>query len=342
MALEFNKAFQTENCRCFDFPECLPFQNPHPWIGKIPTAFAFLDLLNYIAKEDPELAGLKGCNVTTKVPIAQQVWEQSSVTDALMMAKKPSDAQGILTLYQNKAQHLTLREWQEPCQDWQSWFINYFKEPVNATNHRYIHWFVDDEGSAAKTEVVRKLLYEKNKDWLLIRDFGKGGDAAQIVVGELSRGWTGHAAFIDIPRLAEVKHSMYTSIECLCDGMITSTKYAGRTFFWNSGHVIVFANWPPKYCHVTANRWQIYYINKGERLETNPHSGLEFERNHVSKPRKCSGRMWIESYRREHMHDPPQALMRKLLKKDSIDYPKGAPSEEDIVPKGFSEDDFLL
>lgn len=307
VALEFNKIFQSTNARFFDYPVPEGVKgNPHPKIFKVGKGKHWRDLLWYISKEDPELKGLRETASVTKVPIAQAIWEQTSLTDALMMAKKPSDAQGIIALYEHKGETFQLRPWEVAKQEWQIQFMNWFSKPVDHTNHRYIHWFHDQAGSIGKTEIIKNTFGVDPRKWYFINDFGRTCDTAQVVINAFKSGWNGHAFIANLCRAGEAARGLYTSLEQLCDGMVTSTKFSGRSKIWTSGHVIVFANWLPKYCYVTANRWQIYHVTKGTEIEIKESTGQSFQKIHVSHPHTCTKEMWDDSYRAEHGCEPPQ------------------------------------
>jgi hypothetical protein len=56
-------------------------------------------------------------------------------------------------------------------------------------------------------------------------------------------------------------NKIYTGLEMLKDGLITSQKFNGETIIFNSPHVIVFANFPPETKKLSEDRWDIRTFN---------------------------------------------------------------------------------
>jgi hypothetical protein len=79
---------------------------------------------------------------------------------------------------------------------------------------------------------------------------------------------------IDLPRSSR-GNKVYEAIESLKDGIITSQKYRGKTIVFNSPHVVVFSNREPDRKKLSADRWDIRYIDETgyHRVPYNPTRG---------------------------------------------------------------------
>ena len=126
--IDFGKVFQTVNMSYFDY------ENIHPHIRVLKNAKALKDAKTYIAKEDPANKDL----LVETTPVADIVWSKDSLQEALRMAKKPSDATGIIALYNAKSETLpSIPEWRMPKQDWQETSsMSSLIPPMNTTEEK--------------------------------------------------------------------------------------------------------------------------------------------------------------------------------------------------------------
>lgn len=252
VVIDFGKAFQTTNMRYFDY------ENIHPHIRVLKNAKALADAKTYIAKEDPTNKDL----LVEKTHIADMVWDKPTLREALRMAKKPSDATGIIALFNAKDDSLpTLPEWRLPKQDWQLELINKFEPPTHAHNARKVHWYYDEIGGTGKSIVADYLAITEPQKWFTTGAFGNAKDASVIILHAIQQGWNGHGIIIDLPRQAESNVGFYQVIEDLKNGRITSQKYAGKVkYIGTIPHVIVFANWKPNFSKLSLDRWVLHHI----------------------------------------------------------------------------------
>jgi len=59
----------------------------------------------------------------------------------------------------------------------------------------------------------------------------------------------------------EKKGFSYSTLESLKNGFATSTMYEPETKIFDTPHVVVFANWPPDLCKLSADRWDVQLID---------------------------------------------------------------------------------
>lgn len=97
--------------------------------------------------------------------------------------------------------------------------------------------------------------------WYMTKDMGNVRDSATIVSVAKENGWSGKGWILDLPRSAESsKKRIYEYLEPIKDGMVTTTKYMGKTSIFRTPHLVVFANWPPWVTSLSEDRWEIYEI----------------------------------------------------------------------------------
>jgi len=250
--IDFGKVFQTINMSYFDY------ENIHPHIRVLKNAKALKDAKTYIAKEDPANKDL----LVETTPVADIVWSKDSLQEALRMAKKPSDATGIIALYNAKSETLpSIPEWRMPKQDWQMKLMAQFEHPTNEHNGRKVFWYYDEIGGTGKSVLADYLAITEPHKWFTAGAFGNSKDASQIIINAISSGWNGHGIIIDLPRQAESNVGFYQVIEDLKNGRITSQKYSGKVKYLGAiPHVIVFANWKPNFSKLSRDRWVLRQI----------------------------------------------------------------------------------
>lgn len=256
--IDFGKVFQTVNMSYFDY------ENIHPHIRVLKSAKALKDAKTYIAKEDPANKDL----LVETTPLADTVWSKDSLQEALRMAKKPSDATGIIALYNAKSETLpSIPEWRMPKQDWQMKLMAQFEHPTNEHNGRKVFWYYDEIGGTGKSVLADYLAITEPHKWFTAGAFGNSKDASQIIINAISSGWNGHGIIIDLPRQAESNVGFYQVIEDLKNGRITSQKYSGRVRYLGAiPHVIVFANWKPNFSKLSRDRWVLRQIKVKDDL----------------------------------------------------------------------------
>jgi len=136
------------------------------------------------------------------------------------------------------------------------------KEP----DERKVYWFWEENGGVGKSALV-KHIYLKNTDRMIIAT-GKGND----VRNQINYHINGNEklklepkeldiAILDISRTVE-DYVSYEVIEQIKNGLLYSGKYEGGMCAFNSPHVIIFANFEPKYDALSSDRWRVYNIDE--------------------------------------------------------------------------------
>jgi len=119
---------------------------------------------------------------------------------------------------------------------------------------RSINWYWEHVGGVGKSSFCK---YMYIKHGTLIIQGGKLADIAYIIFKTNMDDVT--SLIIDIPRVNENKVS-YAAIECILNGMITSTKYESGIKVFNPPHIIVFSNFVPETEKLSEDRWKITEI----------------------------------------------------------------------------------
>ncbi|AXH77952.1 MAG: Rep catalytic domain protein [Cressdnaviricota sp.] len=250
------KTIETTKPRYFDYNDIHP--NIKPLKGKKPLN----DAKKYIGKEDPENADL-----FEEENIVKAIWKKDNVQDALTsFVKKPNDAMGIVTLFNMKASNVELHDEDVPNLDWHIELLNEVKEKPNRLQRRKVVWYCDIEGGCEKTKLARYLLITEPQNWFVAKDMGTSKDAATVIKNALNSGWTGHGMIIDLPRQAANHKRMYSYIEEIKDGMVTTQKYSGQTCIFNIPHLIVFANWKPLFYMLSKDRWDVRILKRRKNI----------------------------------------------------------------------------
>lgn len=248
--VNFGKRFQSTNCRIFDF------LNIHPNIKKVVTK-TFDKLYRYISKEDPELAEL--AEKYKDISVADRIWSASSLEDAINKnVKNVNDIFGVIQLY-NMKKGKDLKCANFTPYGWQTEILEILgREPDDRT----IHWWYEKIGKFGKTTLVKYLMANWPEKYYVCSDLGYTKDAAEIIRSAFDSGWDGHCFILNLPRAMEDKDFIYQSIEAIKDGLVTATKYKGKTMIFDCPHVVVFANWRPHTFLMSLDRWQIHEIDR--------------------------------------------------------------------------------
>ncbi|QMW68669.1 replication-associated protein [Crucivirus-124] len=257
VVFKVSKRIDTINQRFFDY------NNIHPHIKILKGNKAIDDAKQYIAKEDPENKDL-----LIEPSIVHGIWAETSIQDALSkFVQKPSDAMGIVSIYNYKKNEVFIDEEDEPNFTWHKEIMEEFKERARYARKRHVTWIYETVGLCQKTDLTRYLMLTQPNAWFSCKDLGNAKDAATIIANAIAGGWTGHGCIIDLPRSASNHKRIYNYIEEIKDGMVTSQKYSGRTFVFNKPHVLVLANWAPKLFMdgkptLSFDKWSIRQLTK--------------------------------------------------------------------------------
>lgn len=243
--VDFGRPFNTRDPRKFDI------EGIHPNIRPVTSRNHTENIRRYMAKEDKE-------NVYLLEPqnFIDGIWRQPTIHDALRMAKRPSDVPGIIAAYRLKPEESAMDE-PEEWRPWQKELLEYLDEKPN---DRTIVWIIDKTGGQGKT-FLSKYLMATGKAYV-VSTFGGMRDAATIIAGAIESGWDKKIFIADLPRTAECK-AIYEPLEAIKNGLVTSTKYSGKTMVFRSPHLVVFANFPPFLPSLSMDRWAVAELVEG-------------------------------------------------------------------------------
>lgn len=143
----------------------------------------------------------------------------------------------------------TLREWQQDV-------VDHLK---GKPDKRSIIWFCDPIGNAGKTQLC-KYLYVKLGATIIA-----GCNCTKDIAYLVAEG--AKIICFNFARQMEGKVS-YQAIECLKDGLITSSKYKSCTKAFNSPHVLVFSNWEPDVSSMSLDKWVIVHLSDAPKPKT--------------------------------------------------------------------------
>lgn len=140
-----------------------------------------------------------------------------------------------------------------PNKNWQLKIIDLINsEP----DDRKVYWFWSNEGGIGKSQFAKYCVAKHN---CLFFEEGKKADIMHLIFEAPEDRL--NTMIIDVPR-DNGNNISYKAIESIKNGMIYSPKYEGGYKLFNSPHVIVFANLPPKYEKLSQDRWVVENIDE--------------------------------------------------------------------------------
>lgn len=145
-----------------------------------------------------------------------------------------------------------LRPWQSQLE----------KRLLEEPDDRNIIWCHEPQGKVGKSAFAKYMIHKHNA--LYITE-GKKSDIINIVynyclANELE------ILILDVPRANGNKIS-YKVLEEIKNGLICNTKFETGNKIINPPNIVVFANSPPEVEQMSLDRWEIYGINKEQKLE---------------------------------------------------------------------------
>lgn len=216
-------------------------------------------IIKYLSKEDKLVeneARKLGIvrTVEDQENLAEAVWRCNDLAEAMRKyCRKATDATGIQTLWACKPVefelNLELREWQEKL----------VAELDHKPDDRKVIWYVDHNGGQGKTTLAKWLF--ANRKALVIAGAQKISDVSTIVRNHIAEYGRLGIVVLNLTRTEEEVRSVYKMIEQLKDGLLTASKYNGKTIVFDSPHVVVFANWAPNRENLSEDRWSIRHLS---------------------------------------------------------------------------------
>lgn len=274
--VDFGKRFQTTDCRKFDIDYITDDVNEviHPNIKNVGTKGHWEHCLNYLAKEDPANEDL-----LSKPNYVDGILKCKTATDAIrQFAKEPGQISGVLQAFKLKPNAIAVDRtnefvrWQlqakerferlpplpspiiDSVEDWD--------KPFNfpSGHDRKIIVFHNPLGMDGKTFVCKQLMVHDPVKYFMVSGVAQMYHFSTQLQGAFESGWSGDTLLINLSRSA-ADYKIYDPLEAARDGVITSSKYAGKTLLWDSVNLVMMLNWMPNLRAMTWDRWEIYSIH---------------------------------------------------------------------------------
>lgn len=155
---------------------------------------------------------------------------------------------GVNRLIEAVKQHQNRIDFESSYEDavlrsWQQQLVN---ELSFDADDRKIIWIYEKTGNCGKSWVSRYLVAKHNAirfENAATKDIALAYNGESIVVFDYCR--------------SNEEHINYQILESLKNGMLFSAKYNSCTKYFRPPHVVCFANWPPKECAMSMDRWSV-------------------------------------------------------------------------------------
>ena len=265
--------------------------NGHPHIKTVKTSLHEQNIFRYLAKEDPDNIGLleqlrnQGKNSGSSVD-GEGVLSCGTLKEALSgHATRYTDVSGITAIHRlggTKMKEMKL------TMSWHKYMRNIIE---GKPDPRKVYWIIDILGGEGKT-MLAKWAVGKELAYVSVGTQG-AKDFSTIVEHAIDSGWNGRTWIFDIPRNEKIV-GIYPCIEMIKSGMITTSKYSGRTSVFNGkngSNVMVMSNSLPDLKALSMDRWQIYLVLDGGLFKIQHKVTLEYLGALI---RKCEGMIGLD------------------------------------------------
>ena len=194
-----------------------------------------------------------------------EIWKYSSISEALKAKAGSLNINKIGQIAQAMKYKPKDRR-DEPKIEWRSWQEDLYKEVIQkCDNDRSIIWYFDEKGGSGKTVFAKHMgMYQKAFCTTQMDAY----HTATIIATSVDAGDPINLVILNLARSQE-SHKIYQGLEMIKDGMVTSQKYVGQTMFFDSPHVVVFANFLPDQSKCSKDRWDIRILD---------HTGMKVKR----------------------------------------------------------------
>lgn len=250
MVLDFEKRFQSRDCRIFDY------NNIHPHIKKITSKKHLENCYRYLTKEDPDNKHLLDL-CSKSFDVVRDVFEAKTKLDAIADSKSATDALARARLYDDHNDFLNSDSWSSSddldLYEWQKDIVRMIA--LKPKQKGLIHWIFDSTGQNGKTTLCNYLVDTDPKHNYTLYGLGASRDVAENIDTGLHKGWTGRCLHINLSR--STQNGFYESLEQLSDGRMTKMKYSGGDIKYRNYYLIVYANWLPNVDMISLSRWRI-------------------------------------------------------------------------------------
>jgi len=152
---------------------------------------------------------------------------------------------------------------------WQAKMNNIIIEEIKNRDFRKIHWIYDPLGGKGKTSLIK---YLDTKFTCVISTVSNKSDVATLIRGrfydekdkpieDINKGWL---MLFNFQKDYDYSKLNYDTLESIKDGLITATKYRGKTLNFNSPVVVIMANERP--LNLINKRITVYEFNEIDEL----------------------------------------------------------------------------
>lgn len=264
VAVAFMDTVKTRDPRFFDY------EGIHPHIGPIKGSNwrkEWKKVKMYVSKEDPELKEMRDKMIEEDRPEEKPVLNidglhahdnlTDAIKDPLVGVTEWSHIGGVVTAYSMRK--IVIKKVIKADYKWQQDLESILKEEPD---DRKVYWLYDKVGGTGKTQFCKYMMNKKSNNYHVVGNACGMRDFGTIISNAMNSGWNGHCLFFNMTRSTE-DYKIYGPIEAAKDGLVTSTKYAGRTMIFDCAHVVVFANYLPDYSALSRDRWVTWELTGG-------------------------------------------------------------------------------
>jgi len=241
--VKFDKNFESRNCNIFDF------ESAHPNINPVKTKNHWDNTAKYHHKQYEPYT-----NIVPVKSVIREVWSYPTLAEAIeKTCTSLAGVGGAIAAFKHKPKDYGV----EPDTTWRPWQSALSEElNVENKNDRKIIWYFDETGKSGKSYFARHM--GMFRDAFVSAKANPYHIATQLQ-DTLESGGVLMVIF-NFTRQNDYNNKVYEAIESIKDGMVTAEKYHGKTLFFNSPHLVVFANYKPITSMITSDRWDVRYI----------------------------------------------------------------------------------
>ena len=254
--LKFPKALCSRDVHLLDY------NSIHPNVKKVVGKTHWDNCVRYHHKQGTPYTNipLDGSEPKREVFSPQDVWTADTPSEALVQfVESVSGVRGVLACFEHKP----IDYGPEPNVEWRPWQRALMDELDTEPDTRTIKWYWDPAGNSGKTFLAKHCAMYKGA---LVSTRANIYHLATTLQGFMQANKnTLMTVIFNFSRQTEV-HKIYSAIESLKDGLVTSEKYNGKTLVFPSPHVVVMANYLPDLSQCSLDRWSLRYIRDGYDL----------------------------------------------------------------------------
>lgn len=181
--------------------------------------------------------------------------------------------------YCSKTETRSGREWSKglpkplklinPTYKWEQDILTLIKTEAD---NRTIHWYWSQNGGIGKSQFCKYLIVKENAVFI------SKGSNADIMYVLMSIERDIDVVVINLPK-SQGNNVCYDAIESIKDGIIFSPKYESGYKVFNSPHIIIFANKPPKEDKMFMDRFIITQLGEIDGIKPDDDDDDEFSEN---------------------------------------------------------------